>query len=94
MSAYLIGHIKIKDTAQWAVYVEGVRKSLVPFAAQVVFRGKRAAVLTGEHAYEDTVVIKFPDQPTLQNWYNSESYQQLIPTRDRAADVVIISYDA
>jgi len=40
------------------------------------------------------VVIKFPDQPTLQNWYNSESYQQLIPTRDRAADVVIISYDA
>jgi uncharacterized protein (DUF1330 family) len=59
-----------------------------------VFRGKRAAVLIGEHAYEDTVVIKFPDQPTLQNWYNSESYQQLIPTRDRAADVVIISYDA
>jgi uncharacterized protein (DUF1330 family) len=94
MSAYLIGHIKIKDTAQWAVYVEGVRKSLVPFAAQVVFRGKRAAVLTGEHAYEDTVVIKFPDQPTLQNWYHSESYQQLISTRDRAADVVIISFDA
>ena len=94
MSAYLIGHIKIKDTAQWAVYVEGVRKSLLPFAAQVVFRGKRAAVLTGEHAYENTVVIKFPDQPTLQNWYQSETYQQLIPTRDRAADVVIISFDA
>lgn len=94
MSAYLIGHIKVKDPAQWAVYVEGVRNSLVPFAAQVVFRGKRAAVLTGEHAYEDTVVIKFPDQPTLQSWYHSETYQQLIPTRDRAADVVIISFDA
>jgi uncharacterized protein (DUF1330 family) len=94
MSAYLIGHIKIKDPAQWAVYVEGVGKSLVPFAAQIVFRGKCAAVLTGKHAYEETVVIKFPDQPTLQNWYQSETYQQLIPTRDRAADVVIISYDA
>jgi len=94
MPAYLIGHIKIKDPAQWAVYVEGVRKSLVPFAAQVVFRGKCAAVLAGEHAYGDTVVIRFPDQKTLQGWYHSDTYQRMIPARDRAADVVIISYDA
>jgi len=93
MAAYLIGHIKIKNPAQWGVYVEGVRKSLIPFEAQVVFRAKRASVLTGEHPYQDTVVIKFRDQPTLQNWYQSESYQQLIPIRDSAADVVIISYD-
>ena len=91
MAAYLIGHITIKDPAQWKVYVEGVRKSLIPFEAQIVFRGKRASVLTGEHPYQDTVVIKFPDQPGLQNWYHSESYQQLIATRDSAADVVIIS---
>ena len=94
MAAYLIGHIRIKDPAQWNVYVEGVRTSLIPFEAQVIFRGKRASVLTGEHPYQDTVVIKFPDQPSLQNWYHSESYQELIPIRDRAADVVIISYDA
>jgi len=94
MAAYLIGHIAVKDTAQWNVYVEGVRKSLIPFEAQIVFRGRRAAVLTGEHPFQDTVVIKFRDQPTLQNWYRSESYQKLIPIRDRAADVVIISYDA
>jgi uncharacterized protein (DUF1330 family) len=94
MAAYLIGHITIKDPVKWNVYVEGVRKSLIPFQAQVIFRGKRASVLTGEHPYHDTVVIKFPDQPTLQNWYHSESYQQLIATRDSAADVVIISYDA
>lgn len=94
MAAYLIGHIAVKDSAQWNVYVEGVRKSLIPFEAQIVFRGRRAAVLTGEHPFQDTVVIKFRDQPTLQNWYRSESYQKLIPIRDRAADVVIISYDA
>lgn len=94
MAAYLIGHIAVKDTAQWNVYVEGVRKSLIPFEAQIVFRGRRAAVLAGEHPFQDTVVIKFRDQPTLQNWYRSESYQKLIPIRDHAADVVIISYDA
>ena len=94
MASYLIGHITIKDPDQWQVYVAGVQKSLIHFEAEVIFRGKRAAVLTGEHPYHDTVVIKFPDQPTLQNWYHSQTYQELIPIRDRAADVVIISYDA
>ena len=94
MPAYLIGHITIKNPDKWKTYVEGVQKSLIPFEAEVVFRGKRAAVLTGEHPYEHTVVIKFPDQPTLQQWYNSKKYQGLIPVRDEAADVVIISFDA
>jgi uncharacterized protein (DUF1330 family) len=94
MSAYLIGHITVKNTDKWKTYVEGVRKSLMPFETEVIFRGKRASVLAGEHPHENTVVIKFPDQPTLQQWYNSREYQGLIPTRDEAADVVIISYDA
>jgi len=93
MSAYLIGHITVKDTDKWQTYVEGVRNSLIPFEAEILFRGKRAAVLAGEHPHANTVVIKFPDQPTLQQWYNSDEYQGLIPTRDAAADVVIISYD-
>ena len=94
MAAYLIGHITIKNHDKWQTYIGGVQRSLMPFEAEVVFRGKRAAVLAGEHSYENTVVIKFPDQPTLQQWYNSDEYQGLIPTRDEAADVVIISFDA
>ena len=94
MSAYLIGHITIKNHDIWKTYLEGVRKSLMLFEAEVVFRGKRATVLAGEHPHEQTVVIKFRDQSALQQWYNSKGYQRLIPIRDEAADVVIISYDA
>lgn len=94
MAAYLIGHITIKDPIQWRIYVDGVQKSLIPFGAEIVFRGKRATVLSGEHPYQNTVVIKFPDQPTLQQWYHSKTYQDLIPIRDKAADLVLISYDA
>ena len=54
----------------------------------------RAAVLCGEHGHPNAVVIKFLDQPTLQGWYASPAYQDLIPIRDQAADVVLISYDA
>lgn len=93
MAAYLIGHITVKDQNKWEKYVDGVAKSLMPFAAQIVFRGRRAAILAGTHPYELTVVIEFSDQPTLQSWFHSQAYQKLIPLRDAAADVVIVSYD-
>ena len=93
MSAYLIGHITVKDPDLWQVYIAGVQKSLAPFDAELVFRGQRAAILAGEHAYNQCVVIKFANQAALQEWYHSDTYQDLIPTRDKAADVAIISYD-
>jgi len=93
MSAYLIGHITVKDPDLWQVYVDGVRDSLAPFEAEVLFRGQRAAILAGEHAYDRCVVIKFANQTVLQDWFHSSTYQDLIPTRKKAADVTIISYD-
>lgn len=94
MPAYLIGHITIKNQEKWNTYVEGVGRSIIPFNAEVIFRGRRAEVLAGNHPHEQAVVIKFGDQATLQNWFNSPAYQELIPLRNEAADVVIISYDA
>ncbi len=93
MSAYLIGHITIKDPDKWAIYVRGVQASLDKYDASIIFRGKRSKVFTGYHPHDQTVVIQFPDQPSLQQWYESEAYQELIPIRDEAADVVIIGYD-
>jgi uncharacterized protein (DUF1330 family) len=94
MPAYLIGHVTVKDPELWKSYVAGVRKTLIPFGAEVLFRAKRSTVLAGEHHHQNTVVIKFSDQRTLQSWYASQAYQELIPIRDQAADVVLISYDA
>ncbi len=94
MAAYLIGHITVKDPDLWQVYIAGVQKSLVPFETDLVFRGQRAAILAGEHFHDQCVVIKFANQITIQEWYNSEAYQGLIPTRDQAADVAIISYES
>ena len=65
-----------------------------PLGAEIIFRGKRAVVLWGEHPYQQAVVIKFPDQLTLQQWYTSRAYQNLIPIREKTGDVLLISYDA
>lgn len=69
--------------------LEGVRRSLIPFGAEVVFRGRHAMVLAGDHHHQNAVVINFSDQATLQSWYASPAYQDLIPIRDQAADGVL-----
>jgi len=94
MAAYLIGHITVKDNGLWQEYVSGVQESLSPFDAKVIFRGQLVEILAGQHEHDIVVVIEFPDQSTLNNWYASEKYQSLIPLRDRAANVVITTYKA
>lgn len=67
--------------------------SLVNFNTEVLIRGQLTSVLAGELPYQLTVVIRFPDHATLQDWNRSDGYQKLIPIRDRAADVVIAAYE-
>ena len=92
MSAYLIGHITVKDEGLWRQYVAGVQESLSPFVTTIIFRGELSAVLAGKHEHERVVVIEFPDQTSLNEWFHSEKYQSLIPLRDQSADVEITTY--
>lgn len=94
MSAYLVGHIKVKDQTLWQEYVAGVKESLAPFDCTIIFRGRLASVLAGFDDRELVVVIEFADMPTLEYWFRSDGYQRLIPIRDRAADVTITTYEA
>lgn len=93
-NAYVVGHIAVKDEQKWAAYREQVPATLAPWGAELVFRGKRAAILAGEHPYVDIVVIRFPDIAAIAGWYSSAAYQSLIPLRQQAADVLLLSYEA
>jgi uncharacterized protein (DUF1330 family) len=94
MPAYVIGHITVKDPDKWAEYRSQVPETLKPWGAELVFRGKRTGVLSGQHSHQDTVVIRFPDQESLNGWHDSAAYQTLIPLRTQAADIDLIGYDS
>ncbi len=94
MAAYVIGHISIKDPEKWAAYRSQVPATLAPWNAELVFRGKRMAVFSGEHPHTDTVVLRFADADSARAWFASPAYQALIPLREQAADVVLIGYEA
>lgn len=93
-SAYVIGHITVKDAQAWDEYRSRVPATLAPWHAELLLRGKLATVLAGEHAHPDTVVIRFPDRQAVDGWYSSPAYQALIPLRERAAELVLLSYEA
>jgi uncharacterized protein (DUF1330 family) len=92
MSACVIGHITVKDAEKWAQYRAQVPATLAPWGAEVLFRGKTAATLAGRHPHTDTVVIRFPDTNAVNGWYGSSTYQALIPLREAAAEVVLVSF--
>lgn len=92
MTAYLVGHITVKNDTLWQQYVAGVADSLAPYEAKIVFRGQLASVLAGDHEHELVVVIEFSDHTTLDRWFTSPAYQALIPLRDEAARVTITTY--
>ena len=92
-TAYLIGHLTVKDAAKWAEYRSRVPATLEPWSAELVFRGNLATILAGEHPHTDVVVIRFPDQEAIDGWHASAAYQALVPLRQQAADVGLLAYE-
>lgn len=93
INAYLIGHITVKDQQKWAEYRSKVPATLEPWGAELIFRGRLCSVLSGCHEHSDTVVIRFPDLKSLNSWHSSQAYQALLPIRQEAAEVELLSYE-
>jgi uncharacterized protein (DUF1330 family) len=93
MSAYVIGHITVLDPALWDAYRNQVPGTLQGTGGELVFRGTTARVLGGEHAHEQTVVIRFPSLAAANGWFDSAAYQALLPLRLQAAKVDLIAYE-
>lgn len=92
-TAYVVGHLTVKDAEKWSEYRSLVPATLQPWGAELVLRGKRVAMLAGEHPHSDIVVIRFPDREAVDGWYSSAAYQALIPLRQQAAEMVLICYE-
>jgi uncharacterized protein (DUF1330 family) len=92
-TAYLVGHITVKNAEKWAEYRGQVPATLLPWGGELTFRGKKVAVLSGEHQHTDIVIIRFPNKEAIDAWHNSAAYQALIPVRQQAADMVLIGYE-
>ena len=93
-NAYVVGHITVNNQEMWAEYRNNVPKTLSPWGGELVFRGKQVAALSGENPHPDIVVIRFPSVAAVNSWFSSPAYQSLIPLRQQAAEMILLSYEA
>jgi uncharacterized protein (DUF1330 family) len=94
MSAFYVFHTTIKDPDKFQIYAKSVGATLEPFGGKVLMRGKVTEVMAGTHDRQNVVILTFPDRDAALGWYRSDAYQALLPTRDAAADMTAICYEA
>ena len=92
MSAFFIATSIVKDAEKFQEYAGKAGQSLAPFGGTLLTKGKAEKTLAGDSDHHVAGVISFPDMAALDGWYQSPEYQALIPLRDSAADMTLVSY--
>ena len=94
MTAFFVAQLNVKDAEKFQIYAQGAAASMQYFGGQIVIKGKLSRNLAGETAYQNVALVSFPNKASLDEWFESEAYQTLIPLRDEAADMLLLAYDA
>lgn len=95
MTAYMIATIAVKDPVKFQTYLAETQKVAAPYGAKLVFRGQTVETLAGDEAGHGVIVaVEFPSPEKIGEWYRSDAYRSLIPLREEAADMTMISYSA
>jgi uncharacterized protein (DUF1330 family) len=85
MSAYVIVEATVLDTESRNRYASQVEPLFQEFGAEVIAFGPWQ-VLSGEPAFDNGMIIRFPDNETALAWYQSPAYQSLLEIRAAALD--------
>jgi uncharacterized protein (DUF1330 family) len=82
MTALIIVDLTPTNKEQLVVYSTRAAETLIPFDGEFIAKGP-IETLHGKSDYQMKVVIQFPDHDSAINWYRSDAYQQIIPTREQ-----------
>lgn len=85
MCAYVIVEATVLDEESRRRYGSQVEPTLREFSAEVIAFGPWQ-VLFGEPAFDNGMIIRFPDRETALAWYQSPAYQSLLDIRTAALD--------
>jgi len=94
MSALTVARLTIKDPEKFKDYASKAPQTMEDFGAEFLLRGSGGKNLTGgANDHQVTVIYQFPNLESVEAWYSSKAYQDLIALRDDAADIQIFSYE-
>jgi len=86
-------NITVKDAAKFDTYFSQGLPTLADAGGKLQFKGVNPEVLDGTNPHKVIALFRFENQAKISEWYNSDAYQELIPIRLEAADMVFTSYE-
>lgn len=89
MPTYLSAIVTVKNPEKLKSYISQVPATMAPFGAKLVCRGKVAKALSGEGKHQIEAVFEFESAQAIEQWYQSDAYQALIPIREEGATMTI-----
>lgn len=93
MSAYIVGKVSIKDPETYKKYTDKVPALVKKHGGKYLIRGGDVETLEGEAFSDRVVVIEFPSQQALRDWYNDPDYQAAVVFRHAASTGQILAVD-
>jgi len=93
MTAIFVATSRVKDPQKYAEYGASASATIAAFGGALVVRGKASDTLVGVSDHQTVAVARFPDMAALKSWYQSSDYQALIPLRDEAVDMTLVTYE-
>ncbi|HEY4372060.1 MAG TPA: DUF1330 domain-containing protein [Burkholderiales bacterium] len=92
MPAYAIVNIDVQDARAYEEYRSRSLATVQKFGGRFIVRGGQYEVREGDWVPKRVVVLEFPDMDTARRWYDSDTYQSIIPYRSGCAktDMVLV----
>ena len=85
VSAYMVVEGTVRDKEALGRYGSQATSLIKEFGGEVLAFGPWEMIL-GERAYQNGMIVRFPDKDTALSWYNSPAYQALLDIRNAALD--------
>lgn len=92
MTAFFVATVTIRHPEKFQEYAQKAAATFAPHGGEAVLRGKVDGALAGRADHQAVGIVGFPDAAALSAWFSSPEYQALVPLRDEAADITIITY--
>lgn len=93
MSAYVVGTVSIDDPETYKNYTARTPALVARHGGKFIVRGGKVDTLEGEAFNGRVVIIEFPSNQALQDWYNDPEYQEALLIRQSASEGRVLAVE-
>jgi uncharacterized protein (DUF1330 family) len=81
MPAYFVVELEITDMDAMQPYRSAVGATIEQYGGRFLTRGGATELIEGGPEPKRIVILEFADAATINRWYNSPEYQEILPNR-------------